>query len=309
MLNLKQLETFLWIARLGSFAAAADRLNSTQSAVSIRIQELEHSFGVKLFDRSHRAVQLTPKGEELAPMADQLIEMAWDIQAVIGDAESISAKIRIGVADLVALTWLGSLISAVRDEYPGVKLEIDVGLAVELIEKLRRRELDLVLTPADQMPSEFESWFLGNVDFLWMASPSMTMPSSRITPRMLQDFPVITLSEQSFHHNTVNKWFRENGAKCDRIISCNNISVLISLTIDGMGVGLVPAPCVEAQVKTKKLQVIDTDPKIDPVPFYALMPLDATTPLAEKISRIAVEVSDFKKGSPFAISVSKSHSS
>ena len=133
MLNLKQLETFLWIARLGSFAAAADRLNSTQSAVSIRIQELEHALGVKLFDRSHRTVQLTPKGEDLAPRAEQLIEMAWDIQAVIGDPESISARIRIGVADLIALTWLGSLVSAVRDEYPGVKLEIDVGLAVELV--------------------------------------------------------------------------------------------------------------------------------------------------------------------------------
>ena len=141
-----------------------------------------------------------------------------------------------------------------------------------------------------------------------MASPSMTMPSSKVTPGMLQDFPVITLSEQSFHHNTVNKWFRENGAKCDRIIMCNNISVLISLTHDGMGVGLVPAPCVAAQVKTKKLQVIDTDPKIDPVPFYALMPLDASAPMAEKIARIAVDVSDFKEGSSFAMTVSKSHS-
>lgn len=293
MLNIKRLETFLWIARLGSFAAAAHRLNSTQSTISVRIQELEQSLGVELFDRSHRAVQLTPKGVELLPMAEQLIDMVWSIQSTIGDNDLISGNIRIGVADLVALTWLGALVAAVRGEYPGVMLVIDVGLAVDLVGKLRRRELDMVLAPADTGPSEFESLFLGNVDFVWMASPSMALPTSTVTPAMLQGWPVVTLSEQSFHYNAVNKWFRQNGAKCERVITCNSVGVLISLIHEGMGIGLVPVPCVGTLIKERKLRILDTDPKTDPVPFYAITPLDAPLPLAEWIAHIAVDVCDF----------------
>ena len=53
-MNIKQLETFYWIERLGSFSAAADKVFATQSTVSMRIHELEESLGVKLFDRTQQ---------------------------------------------------------------------------------------------------------------------------------------------------------------------------------------------------------------------------------------------------------------
>ena len=54
-MNHRQLETFYWAARLGSFAKAASHLNATQSAISMRIQEMETRLGIALFDRSQRA--------------------------------------------------------------------------------------------------------------------------------------------------------------------------------------------------------------------------------------------------------------
>ena len=56
---------FLWVAQLGSFRGAADRLHTTQPAVSQRIAGLEGEFGVRLFDRDARSVNLTAKGREL----------------------------------------------------------------------------------------------------------------------------------------------------------------------------------------------------------------------------------------------------
>jgi hypothetical protein len=57
--NVKQLETFITIVRLGTFAAAAEHLNATQSTVSARIQELEQDLGVVLFNRTQRKAHLT----------------------------------------------------------------------------------------------------------------------------------------------------------------------------------------------------------------------------------------------------------
>src|SRR3546814_12631871 len=59
MITLKQLEAFNWIAKLGTFERAAAKLNTTQSAISKRIQELEASIGLPLLDRSHRGARLT----------------------------------------------------------------------------------------------------------------------------------------------------------------------------------------------------------------------------------------------------------
>src|SRR3546814_12839437 len=103
-LHLKHLETFFWAARLGSFTAAAERLHSTQSTVSMRISELEHRFGVALFDRAHRKVRLTSRGEELLGYTERLLQLTSEIQERIARPEMVSGMVRIGVAAVVAQT-------------------------------------------------------------------------------------------------------------------------------------------------------------------------------------------------------------
>ncbi|MGL1138605.1 LysR family transcriptional regulator, partial [Vibrio parahaemolyticus] len=59
MLDLKSLETFVWVLRLGGFRKAAERLNTTQPAISARVSQLEDELGVSLFDRFGRRVAPT----------------------------------------------------------------------------------------------------------------------------------------------------------------------------------------------------------------------------------------------------------
>ena len=64
MMTFKQLEAIYWVTQLGGFSQAADKLHTTQSAISKRVQELETLFGTPLFDRTQRTSRLTEKGEE-----------------------------------------------------------------------------------------------------------------------------------------------------------------------------------------------------------------------------------------------------
>ncbi|MCF5293877.1 LysR family transcriptional regulator, partial [Pseudomonas syringae] len=73
MITLKQIEAIYWIVELGSFEAAATKLNMSQSAISKRVQELEDSFGVAIFDRSKRSARLTKKGLELHGCAVEML--------------------------------------------------------------------------------------------------------------------------------------------------------------------------------------------------------------------------------------------
>ncbi len=63
--NLKQLEAFIWVADLGSFRKAAERLNTTQPNISARLSGLENALDVTLMVRNPGSVQLTPAGQEL----------------------------------------------------------------------------------------------------------------------------------------------------------------------------------------------------------------------------------------------------
>src|SRR5690606_29587057 len=108
---LKQIETFYWAARFGSFSRAARHVHMTTSTVSMRIQELEAKIGVRVFDRSRRRVQLTPEGLQLLPLAEQMLTTLNSIVKTVARSNAITGYVRLGVAEVVALGWLPTLIS------------------------------------------------------------------------------------------------------------------------------------------------------------------------------------------------------
>ena len=75
MIDFKALETFIWVANLRSFRRAAEKLNTTQPAVSTRIAQLESFLGHRLLERDRRAVAPTPKGQEFLVHAERLIRL------------------------------------------------------------------------------------------------------------------------------------------------------------------------------------------------------------------------------------------
>ena len=75
-MNFKQLETFVWVATLGSFRKAAKKLYTSQPAVSARIVALEESLRAKLFLRHAGKFEMTTKGVELLPYAQKMLVMA-----------------------------------------------------------------------------------------------------------------------------------------------------------------------------------------------------------------------------------------
>jgi DNA-binding transcriptional LysR family regulator len=294
LINIKQIETFVWVARLGSFAAAAERLCSTPSAVSLRMHELEDGLGVQLFDRSHRSVQLTAKGQELIGLADELLQVVWKIESTVGDSQAVTNLVRMGVGDLIAITWLSDLVSRMRQTYPRVTLELEIGLTKDLLEQLRNREADLILAP-DASDSEFGTVSVGAVEFKWVAATQLGIPDQVLTPQKLAGWPIITLCQQSYHHKTVNSWFKTDKTPRRRAVVCNTISMLLSLVKSGLGVGLMAVSCIDEELKNGSLQVFESDPPIAPVEFFAMFPVDGCAPVVQRIAQLAADVSTFRK--------------
>lgn len=294
-MNIKQLETFYWIERLGSFSAAAQRVLATQSTVSMRIQELEQSLGVKLFDRSRRTARLTPKGIELLPYVEQLIELTSEMQQRITPSESLSGLIRVGAVEVIALTWLPRFIRELQERYPNLTLELEVALSFELTEKLRNGALDVIFSLGRPPGTNYTAESLGSLQFAWMASSSLDIPDDEVSPGVLQRWPFITLNRNSYHYASVQAWIRENKVLCRRIIVCNSMTVAATLVNAGLGVTLLPPVCYRREIEEGKLRVIRTPRGMRPVEVFAMYPINEYQPLARLVTKLAAEVSEFDR--------------
>ena len=97
-----------------SFAAAADKLCTSQSAVSKRVQELEAQFQIEVFDRSRRTARLTDKGNEILSFAKKLLSDRDQMIERASSNEVMFRRLRLGVTELTAMTWLPKLVSVIR---------------------------------------------------------------------------------------------------------------------------------------------------------------------------------------------------
>lgn len=292
-MNLRRLETFYWAAKLGSFTAAADRLNATQSTVSMRIQELEREFSVTLFDRSQRTARVTAIGRELMPYVERFLRLSAEMRERISVADKMPGSIRVGVAEVISITWLPRLVRAIHQRFPKVQLELDEELTHDLVDGLEQGSLDLILSPGRLAGYSFNMLSLGTVQFAWMASPELGLPDVEITSLELQNWPVIALARESYHHTSIEGWFRSGEAHCQRIYTCKSLGVAASLAQSGLGVTLLPVRCYQKELASGQLKIIDAAPAFPPIEFTATWSNESFEPLVRRITSLAQEVSDF----------------
>jgi DNA-binding transcriptional LysR family regulator len=119
MVDFRMLMTFTWVANLRSFRGAAEKLNTTQPAISLRIAQLEDLLGVRLLERNRRLVVPTEKGQELLGFAERLLRLRAEMIEAVGDRSTMRGIVRLGVAETIVHTWLPTLIEQVNVAPPG----------------------------------------------------------------------------------------------------------------------------------------------------------------------------------------------
>ncbi|MFF9549047.1 LysR family transcriptional regulator [Methylobacterium fujisawaense] len=293
-MNIKQLETFLEIARCGSFTAAADRLNATPSTISARIQDLELDLGVSLFDRSQRRVRLTAKGRELQVYAERAIAACAEIRTRVGSGDALSGLVRLGVAELVAVTWLPHFVDLIHRSYPRLTLELQVALTADLQNLMANGEIDMALMPGTRFDPHLATRSLGQVRFAWMAGRGLDLPNRRIEPADFRAIRILSLGKNSFHHRTVEHWLNERGDAPRVVDLCNSMGAVASLTQAGVGVSLLPIQCYRAEIASGALRVLETCPEGPLVEFFVVYAADATTTIPRLLTDLAAASSTFE---------------
>src|SRR5690349_8990490 len=122
--SLNALRAFWAAARHKSFAAAAEELFVTASAVSLQIRQLEEELDFKLFERTPKGLVLTAEGSRLLPGINQAFEHLKGTIAAIDDAAPGRASLSISVAPSFATKWLMPRLGAFLQRHPGVDVDV-----------------------------------------------------------------------------------------------------------------------------------------------------------------------------------------
>jgi DNA-binding transcriptional LysR family regulator len=293
-MNIRQLETFVAIAQLGSFSAAALRLNASQSTISARIQELELILGVPLFDRTQRAIRLTPKGRELLPHAQHAVSAFGEIRRRLSGTEGLSGLIRIGVAEVVAVSWLPDFITTVHSIHPGLSLELNVLLTSEILEQLQAGDLEMAIVPGSRFDSSLAIQSVGHVRFTWMAGASFETGDQILTPSDLRRYRILSLGKKSYHDQTMQEWLYIDNSEIPRVDTCNSMSTIASLTAAGLGISLLPEQIYRRAIQDGSLKPILTKPEIPTVEVSAVYPRVPPNMSQKCLAEIAAQVSTFE---------------
>jgi LysR family cyn operon transcriptional activator len=145
-MELRQLKYFVKSAEYLNFSVAAKHLYITQSTLSQQIKQLEYELGFELFLRNSRHISLTEAGEEFLPFARKTIQDAEDGVQRLYDLQHVkTGTLKIGVTYSLSTVLTEGVICFLK-EFPGIKLEIIYKTVDELLELLRERKVDFVLS-------------------------------------------------------------------------------------------------------------------------------------------------------------------
>src|SRR5580658_9454871 len=109
-MNNHDLNIFATAARLGSITKAAKSLSTVQSNVTTRIRLLEDELGVQLFYRNHSGINLTRKGHELLPYAQQMVALVHKAKETVSNSKEVQGTLRIGSSQTTAAARLPELL-------------------------------------------------------------------------------------------------------------------------------------------------------------------------------------------------------
>jgi DNA-binding transcriptional LysR family regulator len=144
MLDTDQLRSFLAIVDSGSFTRAAERVNKTQSAVSMHIRRLEVQLGCVLFVKQGRRAKLTAEGEQLIDYARRIMQAEAGAMAALS-RKGLQGSVRLGIPDDYAEAFLADILTRFNHRHPLVEIAVTCENSIELAALVHAGALDLAL--------------------------------------------------------------------------------------------------------------------------------------------------------------------
>jgi DNA-binding transcriptional LysR family regulator len=247
--TLSQLDAVVAVSEARSFSGAARELLVAQSSLSRAVAQVERIYGVRLFERTTRQLELTDEGEQFIAMARAILytygQQTADFQAYLAGTKGV---LRLAALPSLAVSLLPPMISRFRRRYPNILVEVEDVLAGQITEYVRSGAVDLAVTAAP--PDSLQPALIAEgivfeviaVDHFHCILPigHRLLEKPRIDWIDLAGEAFIAFDETSSVRKIVDAALSDHGVLPARLISARNVASIAGMCAAGLGVSAAP---------------------------------------------------------------------
>jgi DNA-binding transcriptional LysR family regulator len=262
--NLKLMHTFLLVAEHSSFCRAAEVSNRSQSAVSMQIRQLELQLGVSLFHRTTRRVQLTREGELLLVCARKAVsELQTGLRQVKEAVDIQRGRLTLACAPTLAATRLPAILATFQKSYPGVTANVREQASTEMLDSIRRRDVDFGIGPRCPNATEFQFQPI-LLDEIYALIPTCLDVGPRETISLLElsHMPTLVLAGSPAMQAMLDKAQKAAGITLNIKYEVQQVQTQIAMATAGLGAAILPRIAIPLKLDSRVRAVPIVDPPL-----------------------------------------------
>ncbi|TRA95274.1 MULTISPECIES: LysR family transcriptional regulator [Rhizobium/Agrobacterium group] len=286
-MNIRFLETVVWLAELKNFRVTADRMNITPAAISNRISAIEQELGVRLFDRDTRDVHLTREGKAFVSGARDIIARYNQLVSEIAPPLSTEGTVRIGVLPSMAMTILPRIMEVLRTRFPRIRIYVTTDSSQVILDKLEQREVDIILGFHGTDVSLYRITELCNFGMFWIAKGKFKDADVAWTRSDLLMHPIISYEAGTRNHRRLIEYLPENSFEDNVIHYSNSLGTTINMVAAGIGISVLPPIVIQNELRTGLLKVLNVQQTFPPTEYFAVYLANSPSRLASLVASIA----------------------
>ncbi len=249
MLNYRQLHYFWVVAKTGSIVRACEQLNLTPQTISGQISLLEQTFGIALFQRVGRQLELTEAGRQALPYAEQMFQTGNELEAMLrAQPNEQQIVFRVGVADVVPKSIVYRLIAPTMELNEPLRITCREDKLERLLADLAIQRLDLVISDSP-MPSHLDikgySQKLGECGISFFATQALADQHPGDFPQCLHGAPLLIPGAETVVRSRLQRWFAEQKIQPKIIGEFDDSALMQAFGQSGSGIFIAPSVIAE----------------------------------------------------------------
>ena len=258
-MELRNLETFIQAAELGSFTRAAEKLGYSQPTVSFQIKQLEEELDAPLFERINHTVALTEKGREVLHYAHRITQLAQEMEKSLEADPLPTGLVRMATADSLC-TWL--LEADYPDfcrSYPGIALNMVSASTEEMFRLLNQNEVDLVYTLDSRIyDRRYVTAAEQRVQAHFVAGPAFYQCEQLPLEQLVRQ-PFLLTEKGMSYRRLLEEQLARRSLDIDPVLEVNNTRLICRLVEQGVGLAFLPDFDTEPSVAAGRMRRLDAD--------------------------------------------------
>jgi len=286
MADLRHLQTFVTVAELQHLTQAAERLHMSQPAASAHIKALEQELGVELFNRGNSGLALTTAGRELVDAAREVLTKSAMLRSKALEMRGvIDGAFRLGVRAASAHIPLSSVVSAILETHPHIKLELYQLSTRSISGGIQTGDLDAGLMLCRELPKKVCGIELERIVYKIAAPKKWENLINNASPGAIASLPWIGVPSGGSHDEMLRCLLGEESRALNRVVESDHEAVHSALIEAGVGLALMREDhAIEAERKGKI--VCWNSATIDSTLRYAYCDYKANEPAVKAVAEI-----------------------